>query len=135
MLDGSNRSWADSFWHMLARPLAAAGLSPNQITWAGLFLVVGNCVFYASHQQSFWLGLGLALSFAFDALDGAVARMTGKTSKYGGYLDAVVDRQVDVLRDDRQRLRRLGAGRLFGHRHLHRRADVGRQFGRGLDDE
>jgi hypothetical protein len=47
----------------------------------------------------------------------------------------VVDREIDVLRDDRQRLRRSRAGRLGDERRLHRRADVGRQIGRGSDDE
>jgi phosphatidylglycerophosphate synthase len=96
MLDGSNRSWADTFWHTLARPLAAAGLSPNQVTWTGFVLVLVNCAFYASHQQNLWFGLGLAFAFAFDALDGAVARLTGKCSKYGAYLDAVIDRYQEI---------------------------------------
>ena len=46
-----------------------------------------------------------------------------------------VDGEVDVLRDDRQRLRRARAGRLGVERRLHRRAHVGRQIGRGPDDE
>ena len=46
-----------------------------------------------------------------------------------------VGRQIDVLRDDRQRLRRSGSRRLGDERVLHRRAHVGRQVGRGLHDE
>ena len=38
----------------------------------------------------------MALSFAFDALDGAVARLTKTASKYGGYLDAVIDRYQEL---------------------------------------
>ena len=47
----------------------------------------------------------------------------------------VIDGQVDVLRDDRQRLRGPRARRLADERGLHRRADVGRQIGRGANDE
>ena len=38
----------------------------------------------------------LAFSFSFDALDGAVARITKTSSKYGGYLDAVIDRYQEI---------------------------------------
>ena len=47
----------------------------------------------------------------------------------------LVDRKIDVLRDDRQRLRGAGAGRLGSGRHLHGGANVGRQIGRGADDQ
>jgi CDP-diacylglycerol--glycerol-3-phosphate 3-phosphatidyltransferase/archaetidylinositol phosphate synthase len=86
----------ERFWHSLAQPLARAGLAPNQVTWIGLALILANCAGYALHRQSFWFGLGLIVSFSFDALDGAVARLTGKTSKYGGYLDAVIDRYQEI---------------------------------------
>ena len=70
--------------------------TPNQITWTGLVLVLANCALYTAHRQNLWFGLGLAFSFAFDALDGAVARLTGKSSKYGAYLDAVIDRYQEI---------------------------------------
>ncbi|MBV9550441.1 MAG: CDP-alcohol phosphatidyltransferase family protein [Alphaproteobacteria bacterium] len=62
----------------------------------GLLLVLANCGAYAWHHNSFWFGLGLAFSFAFDGLDGAVARRTGRSSKFGGYLDAVIDRYQEI---------------------------------------
>jgi phosphatidylglycerophosphate synthase len=96
MLDGSNRGIGERFWHGLARPLANAGLSPNQVTWIGLVLILANCAVYIVHRQNLWFGLGLVVSFSFDGLDGAVARLTGKSSKYGGYLDAVIDRYQEI---------------------------------------
>ena len=92
MLDSNNRALSEKFWNLLASPLVAIGMSPNQVTITGLVLVLANCAAYAWHRNSLWFGLGLAFSFAFDGLDGAVARRTGKSSKFGGYLDAVVDR-------------------------------------------
>ena len=92
MIDSSNRALSDKIWNLLASPLIAIGMSPNQVTMAGLVLVMANCGAYVWHRNSFWFGLGLAFSFAFDGLDGAVARRTGKSSKFGGYLDAVIDR-------------------------------------------
>lgn len=41
-------------------------------------------------------GITLAVSFAFDALDGAVARRRDMRSKAGGYLDAMIDRYQEL---------------------------------------
>ena len=96
MLDGHYKSSIDRFWNYLARGLAALGLTPNQVTWAGLVLVLLDCALFPLHGNSLWFGLSLGLIFALDALDGAVARITDATSLYGGYLDAVVDRYQEV---------------------------------------
>jgi phosphatidylglycerophosphate synthase len=96
MLDGTNKALTDRVWNQIAIPLARSGLTPNQITWLGLFLVLANCAVYGIYHNSFWFGMGLALSFAFDALDGAVARLNNMSSKYGGYLDAIVDRYQEI---------------------------------------
>lgn len=96
MIDANNRALSERLWNLLATPLVALGLSPNQVTFAGLVLVFANCGAYLWHHNSLWFGLGLALSFAFDGLDGAVARRTGKSSKFGGYFDAVADRYQEI---------------------------------------
>lgn len=80
----------------LADRIAASNITPNQVSWLGLVLVVSNSAFYLYHQNSFWLGMGLALSYLFDALDGLVARRQGSVSKFGGYLDAVIDRYQEI---------------------------------------
>ena len=97
MLDGLYKQTIDRFWERLARRIAACGLTPNQITWGGIVLVLLQCLFYPLHGSHFWLGLGLAFTFALDALDGAVARITHASSHYGGYLDAVADRYQEVI--------------------------------------
>ncbi len=96
MLDSTNRALSDRLWNALATPLVTLGLSPNQVTVMGLLLVLANCGAYAWWRDPFWFGLGLAFSFAFDGLDGALARRTGKSSKFGGYLDAVIDRYQEI---------------------------------------
>jgi archaetidylinositol phosphate synthase len=96
MIDGTSKATLDRFWDAVARPLARSGLTPNQITWIGLGLVLANCALFALHRSSILFGLGLAVSFAFDSLDGAVARLQGTASKYGGYLDAVIDRYQEI---------------------------------------
>jgi len=37
------------------------------------------------------------LSSIWDALDGSLARVLGKTSKFGNYLDALIDRYVEII--------------------------------------
>lgn len=97
MLDGLKRSVVEPLSRSLAKPFAAAGFTPNQITLLGLVLVLLNCALFCWHQNTFWFGLGIVFSFAFDALDGAVARMRNMTSKFGGYLDGVVDRYQEIV--------------------------------------
>lgn len=96
MLDGLKRDVAEPVWRSLAKPLADAGFTPNQITLLGLALVLLNSALFCWHQNTFWFGLGLVVSFAFDALDGAVARLRNMSSKFGGYLDGVVDRYQEI---------------------------------------
>jgi phosphatidylglycerophosphate synthase len=96
MLDGRHKAALDRRWEGLADVLIRSGVKPNQITWTGLLLVFLNCVLYPLHRDNLLFGLLLAFSFGFDALDGAVARLTGTASRYGAYLDAVVDRYQEV---------------------------------------
>ena len=96
MLDGLKRDWVEPLWRSLAKPVAKAGFTPNQVTLTGLVLVLLNCAFFCWHQSTFWFGLGISVSFTFDALDGAVARLRNMSSKFGGYLDGVIDRYQEI---------------------------------------
>ncbi len=96
MIDGLFKTHIDPLWEKAARPLAAVGLTPNQVTLIGLVLVGVNVAAFLVHRSLLGLGLGLAVAFAFDALDGAVARLRGLSTRRGGYLDAVVDRYQEL---------------------------------------
>jgi phosphatidylglycerophosphate synthase len=85
-----------SFGRWFLNWLASSDVTPNQITCIGLILVLINCGLYLVYRDTFWLGVGLALSFTFDSLDGVIARRQGTQSKFGGYLDAVVDRYQEL---------------------------------------
>ncbi len=74
---------------MLARRLADAGISANAITVAGLALGLSAALAVAFGH--FWAALALILvSRLGDGLDGAVARLNGRTD-LGGYMDIVFD--------------------------------------------
>jgi len=65
---------------------------PNAITIAGLLLaVIGLALPY---EVGVWFFIA---SFLADVLDGFVARKLGKTTKFGGVLDSVSDKIVEIL--------------------------------------
>ena len=96
MIDGHFKGKIDLFWNRIAKILVVLKFSPNTITWTGLGLVLASCLYYIFSGNNLVLGILLAFSFSFDSLDGAVARITGNSSHYGGYLDAVIDRYQEI---------------------------------------
>lgn len=97
MIDSLTRHVLDPLWERMARPLARAGLSPNWVTAMGLGLILLASAAYLFHRSHLVYGLTIAVAFAFDALDGAVARQRGMGSKLGGYFDAMVDRYQELI--------------------------------------
>lgn len=84
--------------HTLARPLAAARVPPDAVTLLGAVVSV-VAVYLAWLGDSWVIGAAVvvALSGVVDNLDGAVAVMTGRTSRWGSVLDSLVDRVSDGL--------------------------------------
>jgi phosphatidylglycerophosphate synthase len=89
MLDGWARQRLDPALDAAARRTAAAGVPANAVTLAACAL--GLLAATAIAAGWFWLALVLLLASRFgDGLDGAVARIGGRTD-LGGYLDIVLD--------------------------------------------
>jgi CDP-diacylglycerol---glycerol-3-phosphate 3-phosphatidyltransferase len=84
----------------LAVPIALAlgrlGLTPNGLTILGF---VGTCVAAVAAGSEQWVLAGiLVIVFGvFDLFDGALARATGKASKFGAFLDSTLDRTGENL--------------------------------------
>lgn len=81
------------FFETIARFVA---VHPNWITITGIIIALIAAYYYARAE---WLiGSIVAVLAAFvDALDGAVARYWKKESKWGAYLDAMLDRFVEGI--------------------------------------
>ena len=75
----------------LSRIVAKTGITPNTVTWIG-FLITVVAAYVISTGSLLAGGLIFLFSSFFDMLDGAVARATGKITKFGGILDATLDR-------------------------------------------
>ncbi|MGH2458793.1 MAG: CDP-alcohol phosphatidyltransferase family protein [Chloroflexota bacterium] len=79
-----------------ARGLAWTGVTPNGLTLIGFFLNVVVAVVIAT--GSLRLGGALLLvAGAFDTLDGALARVTGSSSRFGAFLDSSLDRYSEAV--------------------------------------
>jgi CDP-diacylglycerol--glycerol-3-phosphate 3-phosphatidyltransferase len=84
----------------LATPIATGlgrlGLTPNALTVIGF---LGTCAAAIAAAMQAWLLAGvLVIAFGiFDMFDGALARATGKASKFGAFLDSTLDRTGESL--------------------------------------
>lgn len=89
MLDGIMRRLIDPPLDRMAKVVAGAGVSADQLTWTGF--AVGLAAAQALAFEHYGIGLFLLLANRlFDGLDGAVARRTAATD-LGAYLDIVCD--------------------------------------------
>lgn len=71
-------------------------LSPNKWTMISLIPAIASA--YYISQNLFIQGAILLIIAGFlDLIDGAVARVTGHVTKFGAYLDTIVDRYVEFL--------------------------------------
>lgn len=82
----------------IGKGFASTGLSANFWTFVGLGFALLSAVVYGMGIE-FGLIIGgvlLLVSGFFDMIDGQVARVTGKTSKKGEYLDSMFDKIAEV---------------------------------------
>jgi archaetidylinositol phosphate synthase len=77
-----------------ARTLADIGISANLATTAALTAGIGAGIAFAAKSPG-WGILLLAISAALDALDGTLARESGRPTLLGGVSDLVADRVVE----------------------------------------
>ncbi len=89
MFDSALRPLIDPPLNSMGRALARRGISANALTLTGLLLGLGAGVALAGRAWSIALAL-ILLNRLCDGLDGAVARVRGKTD-FGGYLDIFAD--------------------------------------------
>ncbi len=70
-------------------------ITPNRLTLFGLVLN-GVVALLLAIDQLLWGGLMVIVAGIFDMLDGALANITNRTSKFGAFLDSVVDRYSEA---------------------------------------
>jgi CDP-diacylglycerol---glycerol-3-phosphate 3-phosphatidyltransferase len=80
----------------MVRWLAKGHISPNILTVIGVSLNVG-CGLLFGMGRFFWAGIALVVANLFDMLDGQVARLSGRVTRFGGFLDSSLDRLSDMV--------------------------------------
>lgn len=90
-LEKSRRVLANSFTPPLVRLLAKTPLTPNVLTWLGFLITVGAAALIVT-DHFMAAGIVVLVAGLFDLLDGALARLTNETSRFGAILDSSLDR-------------------------------------------
>ncbi len=79
----------------------SVGLTPNQVSAIGIAFAVLSALAYwkwQSHNILQVMAPILLLASGFsDALDGALARLYGEVTTFGGFLDSLLDRYADAI--------------------------------------
>jgi len=85
-----------SVMEKVAGPLVSAGVSPNHVTVAGMLLSLVAGIFFAV-GEIFWGGMLLWASGLMDPIDGTVARLSGKVTRFGALFDSTLDRYSEFF--------------------------------------
>ena len=96
MLEAKVRGLWDHFMRPVGQLISRTGVGPNSITVIGLVIqaVVAYAIVSDRLVVAGLIGIGAALA---DALDGAVARAGGVTTRFGALLDSTTDRVSEAL--------------------------------------
>jgi len=83
--------WDQRLASIMVRPLARTPITPNQVTIVTLLLALAAAALFAVGDETAanWAAGLFILARFMDHFDGELARMTGKTSRLGYYLDYV----------------------------------------------
>jgi CDP-diacylglycerol---glycerol-3-phosphate 3-phosphatidyltransferase len=94
MLERFRAFWTN-VWKPVAHLLIRLGVTPNMVTFFGTVGVVsGALVFFP--RGELLIGVLVITAFVFsDLIDGYMARLTGKTGKFGSFWDSTLDRFGD----------------------------------------
>jgi CDP-diacylglycerol--glycerol-3-phosphate 3-phosphatidyltransferase len=80
----------------LARLISRTGISPNLLTVMGFVFTVGVAYVVATGHLQIG-GVLLVVAGTFDALDGTLARLAGRKSRFGAFLDSTMDRFSEAV--------------------------------------
>jgi CDP-diacylglycerol--glycerol-3-phosphate 3-phosphatidyltransferase len=80
----------------IVRLLARLDPNPNLLSVIGLGINIFAALLYG-YGWFFYAGLVMIFANIFDMLDGRVARLTGRVTKFGAFLDSSLDRLSDMI--------------------------------------
>jgi CDP-diacylglycerol--glycerol-3-phosphate 3-phosphatidyltransferase len=87
---------ADYFTQPIVRLLSRTPLTPNAITWLGFCLtIIAGALIVTGHLLA--AGVVVLVAGFFDMLDGALARVTERITRFGAILDSTLDRLSEAV--------------------------------------
>ncbi len=96
MLSSRHRGVFSPIFEPVSKRIAALGITPNHITFAGVALSALSGLLFAL-GQNVWAGVVLGLAGLCDCLDGGVARVSDRATTFGAFLDSTMDRYSDIF--------------------------------------
>jgi CDP-diacylglycerol---glycerol-3-phosphate 3-phosphatidyltransferase len=80
----------------IVRQIARLNPNPNLLSVIGLWINIFGAILYGT-GLFFYAGLVMIFANIFDMLDGRLARLTGRATKFGAFLDSSLDRASDMV--------------------------------------
>jgi phosphatidylglycerophosphate synthase len=97
VIDSLFREQQRAFWDRCGRAAARLGVSPDAVTLFAFALSALNSLAFLLHRDTLVYGVLLAGTELLDNVDGAVARVTGRSTRAGAFLDAATDRYKETF--------------------------------------
>jgi len=95
-LASARKSIAGSVTEPIVKLVARTPFTPNTVTWIGFLITAASGVLVIT-KHLLAAGIVVLVAGVFDMLDGALARMTNKTTRFGAILDSTLDRISEAL--------------------------------------
>jgi phosphatidylglycerophosphate synthase len=92
---GPVRGAALAIMRPLVLILARTGITPNAVSLSQI--PIGIVIFFAIMPYPRWAFLLMVLAIVLDGVDGALARQTGRASRYGALIDQYADHVREIL--------------------------------------
>ncbi len=95
-LEKTRKSISNCVTQPIVNLLARTPLTPNAVTWLGFCINIGAAVLVVT-EHLFAAGFVVLIAGLFDMLDGALARVTNRVTRFGGILDSTLDRLSEAI--------------------------------------
>ncbi|TFH17842.1 CDP-alcohol phosphatidyltransferase family protein [Candidatus Bathyarchaeota archaeon] len=101
LVSSNLKKWFEDNVKAAVIPLGKVGVTPNMLTVLGIIFAVVTAYGYtlapANNMYLIYSGALIIVSGLLDAIDGVLARSTGKVTRFGGFFDSVSDRYSDAI--------------------------------------
>jgi len=95
-LEKARKSISNCVTQPIVNLLARTPLTPNVVTWLGFCITIVAAVLIVTGHL-FAAGFVVLVAGLFDMLDGALARVTNRVTRFGGILDSTLDRLSEAI--------------------------------------